>query len=91
MSGAAGVVADALAIALGAIGAVRHRDLADTIALAGVPAVLCELALEEIECTRADLLLNPTVDLAIEALLVRIDLARRGERHPLRGAGRLAW
>jgi len=91
LAGAAGVVADGLAIALGAPDVVRHRDLADAIAAAAAPAGLCERALEEIEMTRADLLLNPTVDLAIEALLVRIGLARRGERHPLRGAGRLRW
>jgi len=91
LAGAAGVVADGLATALGAGTAVRHRDLRDAIAAAAAPAELCERALEEIERTRADLLLNPTVDLAIEALLVRIELARRGERHPLRGAGRLGW
>jgi len=91
LAGAAGVAADGLAIALGADAAVRHRDLADAIAAAGATATLCERAIEEIESTRADLLLNPTVDLAIEALLVRIDLARRGERHPLRAAGRLSW
>jgi DNA polymerase-3 subunit delta' len=91
LEGAGGVVVDGLAIALGAGEAVRHRDLRDAIAAAEAPAELCERALEEIEMTRADLLLNPTVDLAIEALLVRIALARRGERHPLRGAGRLRW
>lgn len=91
LAGAAGVVADGLAIAVGAGDIVRHRDLADMIAAAAAPAELCARALEEIEMTGADLLLNPTVDLAIEALLVRITLARRGERHPLRGAGRLRW
>jgi DNA polymerase-3 subunit delta' len=91
LAGAAGVVADGLALAVGAGAAVRHRDLADAMESAAAPAELCERALEEIESTRADLLLNPTVDLAIEALLVRIDLARRGERHPLRGPGRLRW
>ena len=91
LAGAAGVVADGLALAVGAGAAVRHRDLAEAIAAAAAPAELCERALEEIESTRADLLLNPTVDLAIEALLVRINLARRGERHPLRGPGRMRW
>ena len=91
LAGAAGVVADGLAIALGAGDVVRHRDLADAIAVTAASAEFCERALEEIEMTRADLLLNPTVDLAMEALLVRITLVRRGERHPLRGAGRLRW
>jgi DNA polymerase-3 subunit delta' len=91
LTGAAGVVADGLAVAVGAGDAVRHRDLRDAIAAAGAPAELCIRALEEIEMTRADLALNPTVDLAVEALLVRIGQARRGERHPLRAAGRLPW
>ncbi len=91
LTGAAGVVADGLAVAVGAGGAVRHRDRRDAIVAAGAPAELCIRALEEIEMTRADLVLNPTVDLAVEALLVRIAQARRGERHPLRAAGRLRW
>jgi hypothetical protein len=84
-------VADGLAVAVGAGDVARHRDLRDAIAGAAAPADLCIRALEEIEMTRADLALNPTVDLAVEALLVRIGQARRGERHALRAAGRLPW
>lgn len=91
LTAAAGVVADGLAGAVGAPDAIRHRDLGEAIAAAGTPAEVCIRAIEEIEMTRADLALNPTVDLAVEALLVRIGQARRGERHPLRPAGRLAW
>ncbi len=91
LTGAAGVVADALAVALGANGAVRHRDLVEEITAAAAPAPFCERALEEIEHTRAELALNPTVDLAMQALLTRIELARRGERHPLSAPGRLRW
>lgn len=91
LTGAAGVVADGLATAFGAAGAVRHRNLAAEIGAAGAPARFCMHALEELEATRADLALNPTAELAIEAMLVRIDLARAGEVHPLRAAGRLRW
>jgi len=91
LAGAAGVVADGLAVAVGAHGVLRHRDLRDGIAAAAAPAAFCERALEEIELTRAELQLNPTVDLAMQALLTRIDLARRGERHPLSAPGRLRW
>ena len=70
LTAAAGVVADGLAGAVGAPdAAIRHRDLGEAIAAAGRPARLCNRAIEEIEMTRADLLLNPTVDLAVEALL----------------------
>jgi DNA polymerase-3 subunit delta' len=91
LGGAAGVVADGLAVAVGAEASVRHRDLLPQITAAHAPSALCIRAVEELEMTRADLALNPTVDLAIEAMLIRIAHARRGERHPLRQAGRLAW
>jgi DNA polymerase-3 subunit delta' len=91
LSGAGGIVADGLAVALGAEGGVRHRDRLDEICAAGADAAFCERALEEIELTRGELVLNPTVDVAAEAMLVRIALARAGERHPLTPHGRLPW
>jgi DNA polymerase-3 subunit delta' len=91
LGGAAGVAADGLAVAIGAADTVRHRDLLEEITAAAAPPGLCIRAIEELEMTRADLLLNPTVDLAIEAMLIRIDQVRHGERHPLRGPGRPAW
>jgi len=91
LTGAAGVVADGLAMAVGASEVIRHRDLIEEIGAAGVPAALCERALEEIERTRAELQLNPTVDLAMQALLTRIDLVRRGEVVPMSAPGRLRW
>jgi DNA polymerase-3 subunit delta' len=91
LGGAAAVVADALALAVGAGDRVRHRTLLEEIRAAGAPADLCERALEEIELTRAELQLNPTVDVAVQAMLIRIGLARRGEQHPLTAPGRLPW
>jgi DNA polymerase III subunit delta' len=91
LGAAASVVADGLAVAVGAPDVVRNRDRLAEITAAGAPAAICIRALEELEMTRADLALNPTVDLAVEAMLIRIDQAHRGEVHPLRPAGRLAW
>lgn len=91
LGGAAAIVADGLAVAVGAPDVVRHRDVAAAIIDAAAPHELCVRALEELEMTRADLGLNPSVDLAVEAMLIRIDQARRGERHSLRGPGRLPW
>lgn len=91
LTGAAGVVADGLASAIGAQGAIRHRQLVGDIAAVAAPADFCVRALEELEATRADLALNPTAELAIEAMLIRIGLARAGEVHPLRAAGRPRW
>lgn len=91
LGGAAAIVADGVAVGVGAPEVVRHQDLLAPITDAAAPLELCVRALEELEMTRAELRLNPTVDLAIEAMLIRIDQARRGERHPLRSAGRLPW
>ncbi|MEW6583597.1 MAG: hypothetical protein AB1416_12650, partial [Actinomycetota bacterium] len=81
LEGAAGVVSDALAVAVGAEGAVRHADLVEELRAVAVPArrPFLERAAEEIQATRAELVLNPTTDLAMEALLARIALARRGD------------
>jgi DNA polymerase-3 subunit delta' len=91
LGGAAAVVADGLAVAVGADDRVRHRGLLEEIRAAGASAALCERALEEIELTRAELQLNPTVDAAVQAMLIRIGLVRRGEHHPLTAPGRLPW
>lgn len=91
MEAAAGVVADGLAIALGADAAVRHPDLRDRIREAAADPVFCERALEDIEHTRGELQLNPTVDLAAQSLLVRVGLARRGEVVPQVPPGRLPY
>ncbi len=93
LDGAAGLVADALAVAVGAEQSVRHRNRLDTLRTLGVPsrAIFLERALDEIQLTRAEMELNPTLDLAIEGLLARIAEARRGDAAPLIGHGRLPW
>jgi DNA polymerase III subunit delta' len=93
LDGAAGLVADALAVAVGAEAAVRHQDRIETLRTVGVPSRVGFLAraLDEIQLTRAEMELNPTLDLAVEGLLARIAAARRGESHELVGHGRLPW
>lgn len=91
MDAAAGVVVDGLAVALGAEGAVRHAHLANDIRAAGADARFCEAVLEDIERTRGELQLNPTVDVAAQALVERVEMARRGERVVLVPPGRLPY
>jgi DNA polymerase III subunit delta' len=93
LDGAAGLVADALAVAVGTEESVRHRDRMETLRTVGVPsrAGFLERALDEIQLTRSEMELNPTLDLAMEGLLARIAAARRGESAPLVGHGRLPW
>jgi DNA polymerase III subunit delta' len=93
LEGASGVVADALAIVVGAEGTVRHQDMVDDLRQVAVPArrEFLERAAEEIQATRSELQLNPTMDLAIEALLARIHRARRGTADRLTPAGRLPY
>jgi DNA polymerase-3 subunit delta' len=90
LDAAAGLVADALAVTVGAPAAVRHRDRIAALGDAGGPEFL-ERALEEIQRTRSELILNPTVDLAVEALLTRIAAARAGRAGRLVAPGRLGW
>lgn len=89
LAGAAGVVADALAVAIGAEGS-RHPGLRARIAAIGPSAELCMWALEDIEHTRGELRLNPTVDVAARALMARIDMARAGRPVPV-AAGRFPY
>lgn len=93
LDGAAGLVADALAVAVGAEDSVRHRDRVEALRTVGVPsrASFLERTLDEIQRTRAEMELNPTLDLAMEGLLARVAAARRGEAAPLVGPGRLPW
>ena len=93
LDGAASLVADALAVAIGAEESVRHRDRIDNLRTVGVPsrAGFLERTLDEIQLTRAEMELNPTLDLAMEGLLARIAAARRGDAAPLVGPGRLPW
>jgi DNA polymerase-3 subunit delta' len=91
LTGAVGVIADALAISIGADGAVRHPDLVDELRAAAVPREVCVAMCEQIEAQRAELALNPTVDLAMEALVTTIAMVRRGDELTLKVAGRLPW
>lgn len=88
---AAGVMADGLALSLGAEGAVRHRGHLETLRPLATAAQhdLLVHAIEQVDATRGELPLNPRIDLQAEALLTRIDLARRGHPHALSAPGRL--
>jgi DNA polymerase III subunit delta' len=91
LGGAEGVVADALALAVGAPAAVRHRDRVEELAAHAAPerAPFLERALEELQATRGELPLNPDTALAMEALLGRIEAARTGRPGPRATPGRL--
>lgn len=91
LDAAAAAAGDALAVAVGAEAAVRDRDHLDALRAVGTPErqAFLERAIEEIGQTRAELELNPTGDLAAEALLVRIDDARHGAHGRLVRPGRL--
>ena len=93
LDAAATTAADALAVAVGAERAVRHRERLDDLREVGVPERLpfLERAVAEIQVARADLELNPRVELAAEALLVRLDEARHGAHGRLVGPGRLSY
>lgn len=93
LDAAAATAADALAVAVGADGVVRHGERIDDLRRVGVPErrPFLERAVAEIQLARADLELNPTVELAAEALLVRLDDARHGAHGRLVGPGRLTY
>lgn len=91
LDSAAVTAADALALAVGAPGAVRHPERTDELREVGVPErqAFLERAIEEIQVARADLELNPRVEWAAEALLVRLGEARHGAHGRLVRPGRL--
>ena len=90
----AATAADALAVAVGAKPAVRHPERLDELRAAGRPdrREFLERAVAEMQLTRSELVLNPSADLAAEALLVRLEAARHGQA-PARlvGHGRLPF
>ena len=90
-SGAA-ACADALAVAVGAEGAVRHTDRLEELRAVGTPErrPFLERAVEEFQLSRAELDLNPRVELAAEALLVHLDEARHGAHRRLVAHGRVS-
>ena len=92
LDSAAATAAAALAVAVGAETAVRHPERLEEIRRIGRPErrEFLERAVAEIQLTRSELVLNPSADLAAEALLVRLEAARHG-RAPARlvGHGRL--
>lgn len=93
LESAATAAADALAVAVGAESAVRNADRLDALREIGTPERIDFLgrAVELIGLARSELELNPAVELAGEALLVRIDDARHGAHGRLVPHGRLAF
>lgn len=91
LDGAAEAAADAIAIAVGASGSVRYSAQTGALAEVATPERqrFLEHAFAEIGRTRAELELNPTIDLAVFALLTRIGEAREGRPQPLTPPGRL--
>ncbi len=89
LDGVAAVYADALAVAVGAPGAVRHEDLVGRLGDAVHPEqrLAVEAGLEEIQRTRAGFRLNPLADLWVEGRLNRLALIRRGSTPPPRAPG----
>jgi DNA polymerase III subunit delta' len=80
LDSAAAVAADALAVAVGAEGVVRHRERLEQLRELGRPErrEFLERAVAEIQLARSELVLNPSADLAAEGLLVRLEAARHG-------------
>jgi len=93
LDSAATFACDALAVAVGAERAVRNTDRLDDLREVANPERLpfLERAVAEIQIARSDLELNPKVELAAEALLVRLDEARHGAHGRLVGPGRLGY
>jgi DNA polymerase-3 subunit delta' len=85
LDSAAATAADALAVAVGAEGAARHPERLEQLRELGRPErrEFLERAVAEMQLTRSELVLNPSADLAVEGLLVRIEAARHG-RAPAR-------
>jgi len=90
---AADVAGDALALSVGAERAVRLTERLDDLRAVAEPGrqEFLERAIEEIQMTRSELELNPKVELAAEALLTRIENARRGHPGRLVAPGRIGY
>ena len=93
LDSAAALAADALAVAVGAESAVRHPERLEELRAIGAPerVEFLERAVQEIQLSRSELELNPNVELAAEALLVRLEAARHGRAGRLVGHGRLPF
>ncbi len=91
LDGMAAVLADALAVATGAEGCVRHEELLPRLRLVAhfERRLEVEAFLGEVQRTRAGLVLNPMVDLWVEALLDRMAMIGRGSAPPPPAPGRL--
>jgi DNA polymerase-3 subunit delta' len=93
LDSAAAVIADALAVAVGAEGAARHTGHLEALRAVAPPERrgFLERALDEIQLARSELELNPTNDLAAEALLIRLERARHGQAGRLVAHGRMPF
>lgn len=93
LDAAAEAAGDALALSVGAERAVRLTERLDDLRpVAGADRQeFLERAIEEIQLTRSELELNPKVELAAEALLIRIENARRGHPGRLIAHGRVGY
>ena len=93
LDAAAEMAGDALALAVGAERAVRNQEHIDALRAVATPdrVEFLERAIEELQLTRAELELNPRVELAAEALLIRMENARVGRAGPLVAPGRLGY
>ena len=93
LDSAAATAGDALALSVGAERAVRLTERIDELRAVGGPGrqEFLERAIEEVQLTRSELKLNPKVELAAEALLIRIENARRGHPGRLIAHGRVDY
>lgn len=90
--GWAGLAADALALAVGHPAPIRHPEHADTLraaADADPGGRALSRVIDELVLARGQLSLNPTTDLAAEALIARVRRAGTRQEPPLLASGRL--
>jgi DNA polymerase-3 subunit delta' len=93
LDAAAETAGDALALSVGAKRAVRLTERLEDLRPVSTPErqEFLERAIEEIQLARSELVLNPKVELAAEALLIRIENARRGHPGRLIAHGRAGY
>lgn len=93
LDAAADAAGDALALSVGAGRTVRLTERIGDLRAVATPErqEFLERAIEEIQLTRSELELNPKVELAAEALLIRIENARRGHPGRLIAHGRIGY